>query len=200
MFYIKKIKENEIIINRSRFIAIAYPLKNEKDYHTCIVDAQLRYPKASHYTHAYIFGAKGEHAHLNDDGEPSRTAGVPIYDVLRHHDITNIIVIVVRYFGGVKLGAGGLVRAYSGATADLLNNIQKYHLKRLYRYVLTFPYALAGKIDQLFNDHGIITHRTFTDTLTYDCLLNEDNLLFLDQYKHLITYKRLNAVDELVPA
>ncbi len=199
MYYIKHVTEHEIVVNRSRFIAIAYPLRHEKDFRACIEDAKARYPKASHYTHAYIFGPQGEHAHLNDDGEPSRTAGVPIFDVLRHHNITHIIIVVVRYFGGTKLGAGGLVRAYSSATAELLNIIKKYQLKRVYRYVFTFPYALAGKIDPLFEAHGIITHRTFTDTLTYDCLLNDDNLLFLDQYKHLITYKRIHAVDELVP-
>ncbi len=199
MFYIKNISENEIVINRSRFIAIAYPLDEEQDYHACIEDAKMRYPKATHYTHAYVYGAQGEHAHLNDDGEPSRTAGMPIYDVLRHHDITNIMIIVVRYFGGVKLGAGGLVRAYAGATAELLKTIKRFALKRVYRYIITFPYALAGKVDQLFEANGVITHRTFTDTLTYDCLLNQDNILFLDQYKHLIKYKRLTAIDELVP-
>ncbi len=199
MFYIKDITENEIVINRSRFIAIAYPLTTEQDYHTCIADAKIRYPKATHYTHAYVFGTQGEHAHLDDDGEPSRTAGMPIYDVLRHHDITNIMMIVVRYFGGVKLGAGGLIRAYTSAAADVLKIVQRYEIKRVYRYVITFPYALAGKIDQLFEGHGIIKHRTFTDTLTYDCLLNDDNLLFLDQFTHLIKYKRLNSVDELVP-
>lgn len=199
MFYIKDIFENEIMVNKSRFIALAYPLSMEQDYLSCLEDAKMRYPKATHYTHAYIYGAQGEHAHLNDDGEPSRTAGMPIYDVMRHHDITNIMVIVVRYFGGVKLGAGGLVRAYSGAAAALFNHIKRYELRRVYRYIFTFSYALLGKLDQRFEEHGTITHRSFSETLTYDCLLFEDRLDFLDEYRHLIKYKRIETVDELVP-
>ncbi len=199
MYYIKEIVAHEMVINRSRFIALAYPLTNEKDYQTCLEDAKIRYPKATHYTHAFVYGPRGEHAHMDDDGEPSRTAGLPIYDVLRHHDVTNIMIIVVRYFGGIKLGAGGLIRAYASVSAELLNDIVRYEMKRVYRYMFTFPYALAGKLDQLFDANGVVIHRSFSDTLTYECLLNEDNILFLDQYKHLIKYKRINSVDELVP-
>lgn len=199
MYYIKSIEEKELIVNRSRFIAIAYPLNEEQDYQTCIQDAKIRYPKATHYTHAYIYGPQGEHAHLDDDGEPSRTAGMPIFDVLKHHDITNIMVIVIRYFGGVKLGAGGLVRAYSGAAALLLNTIQRYENRKVYRYIFSFPYHLAGKLDQLFMENGTITHRSFSEQLTYDCLLNEDHIQFLDAYKHVVKYKRIESLDELVP-
>lgn len=200
MYYIKDIVENEIVIKRSKFIAIAYPIHQDSDVNDCLAYAKNHYPKASHYTHAYFIGPQAEHAHFSDDGEPSRTAGFPIYDVLKHHEITNIMVVVVRYFGGIKLGAGGLVRAYSQAAASVLNTIQKYQLKRVYRYIFTFPYPLAGKLDQLFEAHGTITHRTFTDTLTYDCLLHENDLTFLNAYQHLIKYKHVEILDELIPA
>ena len=81
------------------------------------------FPKASHYCSASLFGKGLEHATSSDDGEPSRTAGIPILEILKHHDITNVLCVVVRFFGGVKLGAGGLIRAYAKAANEVLHLI-----------------------------------------------------------------------------
>lgn len=112
----------------SKFIGYAYPVLNEEDIKTAFAKIKQLHPKATHHCYAYRLGIDGENYRINDDGEPSGTAGLPIYNQLLANDITNVLLIIVRYFGGTKLGAGGLVKTYkesAKATLDKAKIITK---------------------------------------------------------------------------
>jgi len=113
----------EIVIKKSRFIAIATPLDSPEQAKSHILQSRKEHPDASHVIHAYILGKRGDLFSMSDDREPRNTAGRPVLEVLKGSGITNILVIVIRYFGGTKLGTGGLVRAYSAAAKEALSCI-----------------------------------------------------------------------------
>lgn len=115
MYIITKDVENEIVIKKSRFITKLYYLENVNDVNDIINNLKKEYKKATHICYSYIIGPNVKAV---DDGEPSGTAGKPILNVLQKKDMTNILCIVIRYFGGVKLGAGGLVRAYTNSVSE----------------------------------------------------------------------------------
>jgi uncharacterized YigZ family protein len=184
MKYIKDIKTHQIIIDKSIFIAILFPLNDIDDIKINIEKAKEMFPKASHYCSASLFGEGLEHATSSDDGEPSRTAGIPILEVLKHHDVTNILCVVVRYFGGTKLGAGGLIRAYSKATSEVLN-IQKYYEKKEMKgYQITFDYSFIQTIDQLIDSITYVKEKTFLEHVTYKIYFKEKDISVFDDIKH----------------
>ncbi|KAB7624306.1 IMPACT family protein [Alkalilimnicola sp. S0819] len=115
--------EVELEVKKSRFIARAEAVADREQAMTVLAEARARYPDARHHCWAYVLGdpASARSAAMNDDGEPGGTAGKPILNVIQHKQIGDVMVVVSRYFGGVKLGAGGLVRAYSGATEAVLS-------------------------------------------------------------------------------
>jgi len=118
---------------RSKFLAFAYPVENETEIKEKIAFLKKKYHDARHHCYAYILGAEKAIYRMNDDGEPSGTAGRPIHGQLLSKDVTNVLVVVVRYFGGVKLGTSGLRIAYKMATKEVLEKstiIEKmYHFK-----------------------------------------------------------------------
>jgi uncharacterized YigZ family protein len=109
---------------RSKFLAFAYPVENEAEIKEKIAFLKKKYHDARHHCYAYILGADKSVYRMNDDGEPSGTAGRPIHGQLLSKDITNVLVVVVRYFGGVKLGTGGLRAAYKLAAKEVLEKLQ----------------------------------------------------------------------------
>lgn len=117
--------ERETEIKKSRFIARVYPISNRDDVRDRVAEAHRDFPDARHVCWAYQIGRPGSAAEaaMNDDGEPSGTAGKPILNVIQHKDMGDVLVIVIRYFGGIKLGAGGLVRAYAGASESVLSEV-----------------------------------------------------------------------------
>lgn len=117
--------EAEIEIKKSRFIARAARAESREQAMAVIEQARADYPDARHHCWAYLIGDPDAtvNAASNDDGEPGGTAGKPIFNVIQHKGIGDIVVVVIRYFGGIKLGAGGLVRAYSGATEAVLSQL-----------------------------------------------------------------------------
>lgn len=114
--------EHEYVVKKSRFIARLVPVESRQDVNAALARAKQDYPDARHHCWAYLLGNPEDatSAGMNDDGEPAGTAGKPILHVLQHGHLGNALVIVIRYFGGIKLGAAGLVRAYSAATGQLL--------------------------------------------------------------------------------
>lgn len=116
MFEYKTIKspiENTLLKEKgSKFIGFAYPVDNESDIKNCLSKLYEEHPKATHHCYAFRLGLNGENYRANDDGEPSGSAGLPIYNQLLGHEITNVLVVVIRYYGGTKLGVGGLVKTY----------------------------------------------------------------------------------------
>jgi len=109
---------------RSKFLAFAYPVENETEIKEKIALLKKKYHDARHHCYAYILGADKSTYRMNDDGEPSGTAGRPIHGQLLSKEVTNVLIVVVRYFGGVKLGTGGLRVAYKLAAKEVLENAQ----------------------------------------------------------------------------
>ena len=133
----------ELIIKKSRFIACVQPMPDRAGAQQVVASLRAEHPGAAHVCWALLAG--GQSAAV-DDGEPSGTAGRPMLDVLRHQDLEGVLATVVRYFGGVKLGAGGLVRAYTDSVAQALLQAQKIPIIKLQRLRCTAPYALEGMV------------------------------------------------------
>lgn len=132
---------HELIIKKSRFIACVQPMADRASAQAVVQQLWREHPGAAHVCWALLAG--GQSAAV-DDGEPSGTAGRPMLEVLRHQDLEGVLATVVRYFGGVKLGAGGLVRAYTDAVAQALLKAEKVPLQRLLTQQCSLPYALEG--------------------------------------------------------
>lgn len=133
----------ELLIKKSRFIACVQPISGRAAAQVLVAQLRALHPGANHVCWALLAG--GESAAV-DDGEPSGTAGRPIFDVLRHQDLDGVLATVVRYFGGVKLGAGGLVRAYTDSVAQALLTAEKTAIIRLRYLHCRFPYAMEGMV------------------------------------------------------
>ena len=133
----------ELVIKKSRFLACVQPMPDRAGAQQVVAGLRAEHPGAAHVCWALLAG--GQSAAV-DDGEPSGTAGRPMLDVLRHQDLEGVLATVVRYFGGVKLGAGGLVRAYTDSVAQALLQAQKVPIIKLQALRCTAPYALEGMV------------------------------------------------------
>lgn len=184
MNYIKEIITHQIEIDKSIFIGILFPLDDPSNIKDLIEEAKNMFPKANHYCSASLYGEGLEHATSSDDGEPQRTAGIPILEVLKHNNITNVLCVVVRYFGGIKLGAGGLVRAYSKATAEVLKSAPFYEKKEMEGYKITFDYALISKIDHILEDISIIKDKIYLENVSYHIYFKDKDISVFDEIKH----------------
>lgn len=134
---------HELVIKKSRFIACVQPMPDRAGAQKIVAELRAQHPGAAHVCWALLAG--GQSAAV-DDGEPSGTAGRPMLDVLRHQDLEGVLATVVRYFGGVKLGAGGLVRAYTDSVAQALLTAPKVPIIKLRQLRCTAPYALEGML------------------------------------------------------
>ncbi len=144
--------EHEIVIKKSRFIAHAIPARSVPDADAAIAGIRTQYWDARHNCTAMITGVRGDQARSSDDGEPSGTAGMPMLEVLRRRGLTDLVVVVTRYFGGVKLGAGGLVRAYSSAVSEALDRAAIIHRRELVAVSVEVPHTDAGRYENLMRD------------------------------------------------
>ncbi len=147
--------QGEIVEKKSRFIATVRPVETEEEAISFVEEMRKKYWDARHHCSAYILGEKQNVMRCSDDGEPSQTAGKPMMDVLIGEELTNVAVVVTRYFGGTLLGTGGLVRAYSAATKEGLKNsriITKYWGSML---EIGTDYSGLGKLQYLFGQRGI---------------------------------------------
>lgn len=143
---------HEIVIKKSRFIAQAFPVASPEEADAAIARVRKEYWDARHNCVAMVTGVLGDQARSSDDGEPSGTAGAPMLEVLRRRELTDLVAVVTRYFGGVKLGAGGLVRAYSTATSEVLDRASLLRRVPLTRVTLDVAHEDAGRIDNLLRD------------------------------------------------
>lgn len=135
--------ERETEIKKSRFIARVFPVSSRDDVKARLDQAHKDHPDARHICWAYQIGRPGAavEAAMNDDGEPSGTGGKPILSVIQHKDMGDVLVLVIRYFGGIKLGAGGLVRAYAGATEAVLSSVERVIQQPLTKVTVTMAFA-----------------------------------------------------------
>ena len=160
----------ELDIKRSRFITSIGCINGRVDGKRFLQQIRTTHPTASHHCWAYIAGQPDD-AHQfdqSDDGEPKGTAGKPMLNVLTHSGLGNTIAVVTRYFGGIKLGAGGLVRTYSQSVSEALKQLQTIEQKVTTPLTIQFPYTYQGKLDHYLSKQGIsIASQSFEANVSY---------------------------------
>jgi uncharacterized YigZ family protein len=160
----------------SKFIAYSFPLNADTELEGIIESIKNEHPKARHYCYAYRIGTDMNKFRTNDDGEPSGTAGKPILGQIQSFNLTNVLVVVVRYFGGTKLGASGLINAYKSATKEALDNSSEIEKYIKASYILHFNYDQMGHILSVIKDNNIdITQKSFDEEcqITIEMRLSE---------------------------
>ncbi len=163
---------NTIEIKKSKFITILHRTNDEEEAKEFLKQVKKEHPNANHHCSAMIIGNV---VRSSDDREPSGTAGRPMLDCLLGREMEDILAIVVRYFGGVKLGTGGLVRAYGSSVSQALDQARLCQVKRLQVYSLEFGYEWIGKIDALLRNHNIeITLKNYEETVQYQYITSLD--------------------------
>lgn len=173
----KTIKEDGQVqeeIKKSRFICHAKRVYSEEEARTFITTIKKEHYKATHNCSAFIIGERSEIKRTSDDGEPSGTAGVPMLGVLENHDLTNLCVVVTRYFGGIKLGAGGLIRAYAGSVALAVKEIGIVEIKEQAGIQIQMSYAQYQEYGNFLKEHHLMELETnFTDQV--------ETMIFVDK-------------------
>ena len=148
----------------SRFIGFAFPVEKEEEVKQHLADIRKSFYDARHHCYAYILGAEKNVYRINDDGEPSGTAGKPIYGQLLSNDLTNVLIVVVRYFGGIKLGVPGLINAYRTAAKEAINanTVIEKTIDETYRVLFDFP-EMNAVMKVLKNDFIKINSQTYME-------------------------------------
>jgi uncharacterized YigZ family protein len=141
--------------NGSRFIAHAYPVETEEEVKEIVAALKKEYYDARHHVYAYRLGYLGDKFRANDDGEPSGSSGRPVLGQIDSNELSDILVVVVRYFGGIKLGIPGLIRAYKTATADAIANAEIVEKIASKMYKVHFGYMAMNSVMKVFKDMGL---------------------------------------------
>ena len=158
----------EYIIEKSRFIATIAPVSTEEEAQAFIQRISKEFWDATHNCTAYAIGPRQEQQRSSDNGEPSGTAGKPMLEVLKKTAITNVAVVVTRYFGGIKLGAGGLIRAYSHSVAKAVQEGPKLLIAPRQIVSLTIDYSYFGSVERQLQTLGLPYQSSFTDTISLE--------------------------------
>lgn len=165
----------------SKFIGLAFPVASEDEVKSRLAEVRKKYFDARHHCYAYVLGADKSKSRANDDGEPNHSAGDPILGQIRSKNLTNVLVVVVRYFGGTKLGVGGLITAYKTSAEEALNGVPIIEQHVTATVVFEFGYEVTPAIMKLVKDFDLnIINQEFSDacSLTAEVLLSvKDNLL-----------------------
>ena len=163
-------------IKKSRFICHAKRVYSEEEARDFITAIKKEHYKATHNCSAFIVGERSEIKRTSDDGEPSGTAGIPMLGVLENHNLTNVCVVATRYFGGIKLGAGGLIRAYAGSVALAVKEIGIIEIKEQAGIQIHMTYAQYQEYGNFLKEHNLIELETnFTEKV--------DTMIFIDKEK-----------------
>jgi uncharacterized YigZ family protein len=192
----KKTIENNIIveqsIEKSRFISQLFQVKNETEARDIISDIKKKHHKANHSCYAFIIDAKLKRS--SDDGEPSGTAGKPILSVLEGAHLEEVLCVVTRYFGGIKLGTGGLVRAYGSSATQALDQAAIVEWTEGYVYEINFHYNLIDSVNHLLNKSNIqINNQQYFENVTYEI----ESTLKEEEVEDLLTSSFDNKIELL---
>lgn len=180
-----------IIIKKSEFITELYRVFSVDEFNTILKDAKKRHPKATHICTAYRIQ---QFEKSNDDGEPSGTAGLPMLDVLRKQSIIDVCALVIRYYGGIQLGAGGLTRAYSGSVAQALETVKLNPIMDMLDTIIEFPIPFTDIILNRLKDIEIL-NKSFTEHVRLTIRsINDDYLLDLKE----ITRGQLTVLSQTI--
>ena len=179
---IKEKRTNEIVIKNSRFITLLIKINSEEEIKDILQKTKITYPDATHYCYAYVTENINK---SSDDGEPAGTAGIPMLNVLLKNDLTNILAITVRYFGGIKLGAGRLVRAYTKSLTETIKNSKIVELEKGLEVKIIINYDMQKNLDYLLKDYEIIS-KSYQEQITY---IVKVPVSFLDKLNNYNTEK-----------
>lgn len=160
-----------MIVNKSRFITYVYKVNNVLEVNEKIDDLKIKYKDATHYCYSYIID---NIKRFNDDKEPSHTAGMPILNVLESKNLNYVLAVVIRYFGGIKLGAGGLVRAYTNAVSNTISKESIIPIKKMLKKRITFDYPYINKVNYILKENKI-TYKEFDKDVIYEFTYEEGN-------------------------
>ena len=173
MYTISNDKNNLIEINKSKFIGFLIKVDSLEDIKTNLDKIKKEYNDATHICYAYKLDGMEK---AFDDGEPSGTAGKPILELLKKNDLDHVIGIVVRYFGGIKLGAGGLLRAYVNTINELIKDTSKVEIIDAYKISFKIPYE---KINLIENRNIKITYKEFDELVLYEAIVSDSDMQFI---------------------
>lgn len=193
---IKKTVKKTIVINKSTFINYLIHVRCVDDVLIALDSVKKQHPDASHYCTAYLIGNHQEIQKANDDGEPSKTAGYPMLDVLKKHHLTDVLSVTVRYFGGIKLGAGGLVRAYTKSVAE---NILTATFSTLTTYCIieaTVSFDMIGHTEHYIRDSFELLDTTYDTAVTY--LVKIKNSVTQDFINHITNMTKGAAIIKII--
>lgn len=178
------IGEDTHIEKKSRFIGSIKYCSTEEEAIDFIKEIKTKYPDARHHTYAYIIGENKGIQRYSDDSEPQGTAGIPILEVLKKEDLTNVCIVVTRYFGGVLLGKGGLIRAYTKGANIALNTLSIATVKQFQKIELIFNYNyLANLENATIQENWILREKEYLDVLHFTYFIEIDKV---DQFKEKI--------------
>lgn len=164
---IQKEGQAELIIEKSRFIGYVKPVESREEADAFIKEIRARHRDATHNVPAFVIGEKFQQQWASDDGEPQGTSGVPMLQMMVKEGITNVVVVVTRYFGGIKLGTGGLVRAYTNTAKAALEDAGIHQVKDQTVIVASMDYTYLGKLQNVEKDgYFTIADTAFTDVIT----------------------------------
>ncbi len=187
MYSIDKNIDNTIILKKSKFITKLYRADSIEEINNILNSIKSEYQDATHICYGYILS---EIEKCSDDGEPSKTAGIPILNVLKKNNLTNVLAIVIRYFGGIKLGAGGLLRAYSNSVIEALNKANIVELTEGYLVELEFKHDQIKLVDYLLNGKEII-NKNYDNNVIYSFYLSKDELNFVSELEKIAIHLSL---------
>lgn len=178
MYQILERYQNEIVINKSRFIGIMIPISSDNEVKNILKELNKEFPKATHYCYAYRVNGKEK---SSDDGEPAGTAGRPMLEFLINNELENILVVSIRYFGGIKLGAGGLLRAYVDSCRSVYSVSKIYKVEKHNIYQITVDYKYYDSIrNYLMHENGTIQETEYLEEIKINYLsssISKEDLL-----------------------
>ena len=178
MFNIKNNDKYEITIKNSKFISLITRVYNKEEVSTFLDNIKKEYPNATHYCYGYVID---NDIKSSDDKEPSGTAGYPILNQITSNKLNYTLIVVVRYFGGIKLGVGPLTRAYAKASKLVIKDNNIIELEKGYDINITFDYNSLKDIDYILNDSKIV-NKSFNENITYNAYVNDITLNKLSKY------------------
>ena len=182
MFSIKNNDKYEEIIKYSKFISLIFRVYSKEEVNTILNKIKKEYPNATHYCYGYVID---NDIKSSDDGEPSKTAGIPILNQILNNHLNYTLIIVIRYFGGVKLGAGPLTRAYAKVARNVINKNNIVILEKGYNININFNYNDIKDIEYILGNSKII-NKTFDNDIIYNVYVNNETLNKLSKYKIII--------------
>ncbi|ASK62717.1 YigZ family protein [Virgibacillus phasianinus] len=196
-YTIKKEGTNQFIVQKSRFIGHVSRVESEDKAQAFIEEIKKKHHDANHNCSAYIIGEHDQIQKANDDGEPSGTAGVPILEVLKKQKLKDTVIVVTRYFGGIKLGAGGLIRAYGGSASEVIKSTGVVERQLMQGMQLTVDYGLLGKLENVFRtSEHVLSKIDYLDQVIFHMYVRTNDVLKFKEWVVNLTSDNVHIEDK----